>query len=65
MANDPLFLVAGGAVLLVAVILMLGIGNFAKGGDSKRSNKLMQARIIAQFLAVVLILLFVLIRQGG
>ena len=65
MAKDPLFLVVAGAVLLVALILMLGIGNFAKGGDSKRSNKLMQLRIVAQFGAVILILLFVLIRKGG
>ncbi|QPM90822.1 twin transmembrane helix small protein [Pseudooceanicola algae] len=65
MGNDPLFLVAGAAVLLVAVILVMGIANFARSGDPKRSNKLMQARIIAQFAAVAGILLFVLLRKGG
>ncbi|KAA9007129.1 twin transmembrane helix small protein [Histidinibacterium aquaticum] len=65
MANDPLFLVAAAAVLGVAVILFMGIGNFGKGGDPKTSNKLMRWRIIGQFIAVALILIFVLIRRGG
>ncbi|MBY5974802.1 twin transmembrane helix small protein [Pseudooceanicola marinus] len=65
MAQDPLFLVAAGAVLIVAIILMLGIGNFAKSGNPKTSNKLMQWRIAAQFIAVLLILAFVLIRGKG
>lgn len=65
MAQDPLFLVAAGAVLIVAIILMMGIGNFARSGDAKTSNKLMKWRIIAQFLAVLLILAFVLIRGEG
>ncbi|MGH1426191.1 MAG: twin transmembrane helix small protein [Pseudooceanicola sp.] len=59
MAKDPLFLVIIAAVGLVVAILVLGIGGFARGVDGKRSNKVMQARIIAQFGAVVLILLFV------
>ncbi|PJE33676.1 hypothetical protein PSM7751_03901 [Pseudooceanicola marinus] len=65
MAQDPLFLVAAGAVLIVAIILMLGIGNFARSGSPKTSNKLMQWRIAAQFIAVLLILAFVLIRGKG
>jgi len=65
MASDPLFLVAAAAVLGVAVILLLGIGNFGKGGDPKTANKLMRWRIIGQAIAVALILLFVLVRRGG
>ncbi len=65
MAQDPLFLVAAGAVLIVAIILMLGIGNFARSGSPKTSNKLMQWRIAAQFIAVLLILAFVLFRGKG
>ena len=65
MTRDPLFLVVAAAVLIVAVILLLGIGNFARSGDPKTSNKLMKWRIIAQFIAVALILLFVTIRRGG
>ncbi|SLN45485.1 twin transmembrane helix small protein [Roseisalinus antarcticus] len=65
MASDPLFIVVALAVLGVAAILLMGIGNFGKGGDPKTSNKLMKWRIGAQFVAVILILLFVLIRRGG
>ncbi|MDF1857070.1 twin transmembrane helix small protein [Pseudooceanicola sp.] len=62
MANDPLFYVVIAAVLLVAGILMFGIGGFARGVDGKKSNKVMQWRIAAQFVAVVLIVLYVWLR---
>ena len=65
--QDPLFIVVGIAVLVVAGILLTGIGGFAKGGDfnRKHANKIMRYRIYAQAVAIVLILLFVLIRRGG
>ena len=64
MANDPLFLVAALAALAVLVILMFGIGGFAKGGDfnRKHANRIMRYRIIAQAVAVALIVLFVWLR---
>ncbi len=68
MLNDPLFIVVAIAVLIVLGILLTGIGGFARGGDfnKKHANRLMRWRIYAQFIAVVLILLFVFIRsQGG
>lgn len=65
MLNDPLFLLVALAVAAVAAILLYGIGGFAVGSDGKKANKIMQLRILAQFLAVVLILLFVLLRRGG
>ncbi|QQA42293.1 twin transmembrane helix small protein [Pelagovum pacificum] len=64
MGRDPLFIVAAIAVIAVAAILFAGIGNFGIGGDPKRSNKLMQWRIIAQFAAVGLVLLFVAVAGG-
>jgi rRNA pseudouridine-1189 N-methylase Emg1 (Nep1/Mra1 family) len=65
MANDPLFIVAAIAVLGVLVILMIGIGGFARGGDfnKKHANRIMRYRIYAQALAVALILLFVTVRN--
>lgn len=65
MANDPLFIVAAIAVLGVLVILMIGIGGFARGGDfnKKHANRIMRYRIYAQALAVALILLFVTVRK--
>ncbi len=67
MRNDPLFLVAAFASLAVLVILMIGIGGFAKGGEfnKKHANRIMRYRIIAQAVAVALILAFVLIRKSG
>lgn len=64
MARDPLFILAAAAVLGTAAILLLGIGNFGRGGDPKQGNKFMRWRIVAQFVAVLLILLFVLVRNG-
>ncbi|MFZ1726915.1 MAG: twin transmembrane helix small protein [Albidovulum sp.] len=67
MAKDPLFLIAAFACLAVLVILMIGIGGFAKGGDfnRKHANRIMRYRIIAQAIAVALILIFVLVRSWG
>lgn len=66
MRNDPLFLLAAGASLVVLVILMIGIGGFARGGEfnKRNANKLMRLRIAAQAVAIALILLFVWLRKG-
>lgn len=67
MAKDPLFIVISIVLLAVVAILLFGIGSFAKGGEFSRkySNKAMQWRIAAQFIAVMLILLFVWLRGGA
>ncbi len=69
MADDPLFWLVAVAVLIVLGILLLGIGGFGRGGEFNRkyANKIMRWRIGAQFVAVLLILLFVFLRrqQGG
>ena len=64
MLSDPLFIFAALACAVVAVVLDMGISQFGKGDieSSKRSNKFMKLRIIAQFIAVAAILLFVMIR---
>ena len=64
MMDDPLFILAAVACLVVLAILVMGVSNFGKGGKDagKRSNKLMRYRIYAQFVAVGLILLFVTLR---
>ena len=64
MLSDPLFYLAAAACLGVVVILALGISNFGKGTREAalQSNKMMRWRIIAQFGAVLLILLFVWLR---
>ena len=67
MADDPLFIAAAIAALLVLAILMVGIGGFAKGGEFNRrhANRIMRWRIMAQFIAVVLILVFVALRRAA
>ena len=51
-----------GAMLLivVAVVLILGIGAFFKGGETnkKYSNKLMQFRVLFQFIAIIVLVCF-------
>jgi len=66
MGNDPLFIIATLACVVVLAILALGIGSFAKGGEfaRKHSNRLMRYRLAAQFVAVVLILLAVFFGKG-
>lgn len=55
------------AILLVLVVLMIGLGGFTTGGEFNRkyANKLMRWRIIAQAIAVALILLHVVLRGNG
>ena len=66
MTFDPFFIVVIIAVIAVVVILMFGLGGFAGGGTFNRrnSNKLMRMRIIAQFIAVLLILAYVYFMKG-
>tara|TARA_B100000900_G_scaffold411971_1_gene432739 strand:+ start:681 stop:884 length:204 start_codon:yes stop_codon:yes gene_type:complete len=49
-------------VLLIAVgvVLILGIGTLFKGGNTskKYSNKLMQLRVLLQFIAIIMLIVF-------
>ena len=49
-------------VLLIAVgiVLILGIGTLFKGGNTskKYSNRLMQLRVLLQFVAIIVLVLF-------
>ena len=49
------------ALVMIAVVIVLirGLINMMRGGSGMTSNKLMQARVLLQFLAVVLIMLVV------
>ncbi|MFB2533419.1 twin transmembrane helix small protein [Paracoccus sp. p3-h83] len=66
MTDHPLFIVAALATLAVVVVLAIGIGGFAQGGDFNRrnANRLMRWRIIAQAVALVLILIFLTYARG-
>ena len=49
-------------ILLIAVgiVLILGIGTLFKGGETskKYSNKLMQLRVLLQFIAIIVLVCF-------
>lgn len=67
MLNDPLFVIVAISALVVLAILMVGVGGFARGGEfnRKHANRIMRYRVAAQFVAVVLIVIYVLVRRGG
>ncbi|MDA7751926.1 twin transmembrane helix small protein [Candidatus Pelagibacter sp.] len=47
-------------LMVVAIVMLLGIGTLFKGGETskKYSNKLMQLRVLLQFIAVVALVSF-------
>ena len=47
-------------LIAVGIVLILGIGTLFKGGDTskKYSNKLMQLRVLLQFVAIILLVVF-------
>ena len=65
MIQGPFFYVVIASAIGVLIILLIGIGSFAKGGEfnRKHANRLMRYRIAAQALAVILVLLFVVINN--
>lgn len=67
MSQDPLFLIAVAAAFVVVIILMLGIGGFARGGEfnRKHANRLMRYRVAGQAVAVLLLLLFAYVRSSS
>ena len=46
-------------LIVVAVVMLLGIGTLFKGGETskKYSNKLMQLRVLLQFIAIIILVL--------
>jgi len=51
-------------MLAVAAVLVRGV-NMARGGSGNLSNKLMQMRVLLQFIAVVLIVATLWLTGGG
>ncbi len=67
MTSDPLFYIIILACVAVLGVLMLGVGSFAKSGEfhKKHANTIMRWRVGLQFVAVVLIMLYIWLRDGG
>ena len=47
-------------LIAVGIVLVLGIGTLFKGGNTskKYSNKLMQLRVLLQFMAIIALVIF-------
>jgi|TARA_B110000444_G_scaffold258293_1_gene298823 hypothetical protein len=47
-------------LIAVGIVLILGIGTLFKGGNTskKYSNKLMQMRVLLQFIAIIILVVF-------
>ena len=61
MITETLVKISGIVLLIVvAVVLILGIGTLFKGGETskKYSNKLMQLRVLLQFIAILVLVSF-------
>ena len=58
MFHDPMFLLILVALVCVLVILATGVIGFARGGEfnRKHGNRMMRWRLIAQFIALCLIM---------
>ena len=49
-----------GLLAVVVIVLVLGLGTLFKGGETskKYSNKLMQWRVLLQFIAIIVLVVF-------
>ena len=58
-------ILVGVAVGIVFIVLCLGLYTLWRGGDTARtwSNKLMRIRVLAQFIAIVIIMLVLYFSQ--
>ncbi len=48
------------AVGAVAIVLLLGLSNMARGGSPHRSQKLMRLRMLLQFVAIIVVMITLL-----
>jgi hypothetical protein len=60
-------IIVGIATLLVAGVLVVGLYSLFRGGDFAKtySNKLMRLRILAQFIAIVIIMAVLYLNGRG
>ncbi|MPT23498.1 MULTISPECIES: twin transmembrane helix small protein [Ancylobacter] len=59
------FIVLPIALGAVAVVLLLGLANMARGGSPQRSQKLMQWRVLLQAVALCFVLITIFLMHQG
>ena len=64
MHDKPLLILLAVCCLAVVVILAVGIGGFARGGEfnRKHGNRMMRWRLIAQAIAIAIFVLYLWVR---
>ncbi|MDO5605594.1 MAG: twin transmembrane helix small protein [Paracoccus sp. (in: a-proteobacteria)] len=64
--EQPLLILIAISLFAVLAVLATGIGGFGVGGrfNARHGNRMMRWRIIAQAIAIALVMLFALIFQG-
>jgi hypothetical protein len=63
MADVLLYALVPLALAAVAIVLLFGLINFARGGSPQTSQKLMRWRVLMQFVALVAIMLTIWIMK--
>jgi len=64
--SGTFFYIAGAACLVTLIVLMIGVIGFGTGrAKPTTQNKIMRLRIVAQFVAVILIMITILLAQSG
>ena len=54
--EDNLRIIIPFALIAVGIVLVFGLWNMLRGGDPNLSQKLMRARVILQFIALVIVM---------
>jgi Na+/melibiose symporter-like transporter len=57
MADVLIYALVPLSLAVVAIVLLFGFLNFARGGSPQTSQKLMRLRVLMQFVALVVIML--------
>ena len=63
--SGGLFYLALVIMVAVVAVLLVGLRNLMRQGDSNFSNKMMQLRVFLQFIAVVVIVIGIFIARSG
>jgi hypothetical protein len=64
MSEFLVYLLVPLAVAAVAVVLVLGLTNLARGGSPQRSQKLMRLRVLLQFVAIIVVMFTIWVIKG-
>jgi ABC-type Na+ efflux pump permease subunit len=64
MSEFLVYLLVPLAVAAVAVVLILGLTNLARGGSPQRSQKLMRLRVLLQFVAIIGVMFTIWVIRG-